>query len=395
MFRPALILQAAVFSLFLLSGCSTGQPGPQADQGAAFAQNPGPEPSHETRPIRGAEPGSFLDASGHLLPEFEAFARETAESRHIPLDQVRDVLSAARLNSTAIRLMTPSHKRIRRSWVSYRTRHVDLIRIKSGVAFWIEHRDALTRASRTYGVPPSIIVAIIGIETVYGRYTGTFRVLDTLATLGFRYPDPDRPERQQMFREQLADLIELDQEGKLDAFSVEGSFAGAIGLPQFMPGSLAKYAADGDGDGKIDLESSIPDAMASIARFLRLHGWTPGLPVFAPVRLPPDPSGLVHGGLVPELSWQDLQAAGASLIPNARSGDAWQQYPLGVIDLPDEPRGLNEYRSATPNFFAITHYNRSYFYAASVTDLAHELADRVGYGDPNQVADQLNTPVDK
>ncbi|MDN5843557.1 MAG: lytic murein transglycosylase B [Alcaligenaceae bacterium] len=387
MFRPVYILQAACFSLFLLSGCSTGQAGPQGGQSTPTIQNPASEPGHETPPARPVEPGSFLDAKGYLLPEFQAFAIETSENLNIPLNQVQALLSAARLNTTALRLMTPSTKHGRRSWIAYRTRHVDPIRIRAGVAFWNEHRDALTRASQTYGVPPSIIVAIIGIETVYGRYTGNFRVLDTLATLGFRYPDPDRPERQKMFREQLADLIDLDHEGRLDAYSVEGSFAGAIGLPQFMPGSLAKYSADGDADGRIDVATSIPDALASVARFLRMHGWTPGLPVFAPVRLPPDPSDLVHGGLTPDLSWQTLQAAGARLIPNAHSGDAWQHHPLGVIDLPDEPRKQTEYRTATPNFFAITHYNRSYFYATSVTDLAHELADRVGYGDPNRIVD--------
>src|SRR3546814_7849523 len=145
-----------------------------------------------------------------------------------------------------------------------------------------------------------------------------------------------------MFREQLADLIELDHQRKLDAYSVEGSFTGAIGLPQFMPGSLAKYSADGDADGRIDVETSIPDAMASVARFLHLHGWTPGLPVFAPVRLPPDPSGLVHGGLTADLSWPALQAAGAPQTPNAHSGDAWQQYSLGVIDLSSEERRVGK-----------------------------------------------------
>src|SRR3546814_473402 len=153
--------------------------------------------------------------------------------------------------------------------------------------------------AKMFRVPPSIFGAIIGVETMYGRNTGNFRVLDALATLGFSYPDPSRPERSQLFRDQLADLIQLDYEKKLSATEVMGSFAGAIGLPQFMPGSLIRYAADGDNDGRIDLRYSVDDAITSVARFLRLHGWMPGLPVFAPATLPRDPQAMVVGGLHP------------------------------------------------------------------------------------------------
>lgn len=394
MFRPSRILQVAVAS-FLLSGCSTSHPEHQNGYNAASADiqtvvsndrinSTGMYPIAKSE--RTATRGDFLDANARLEPELDAFARDIAQARNIPLQDIHALLSAAQYNDTAVRLMQPSAKRIQRSWVTYRKRNVDPIRIRLGVAFWKEHQSDLTRASQTYGVPPSIIVAIIGIETVYGQYTGSFRVLDTLTTLGFRYPDKSRPERQQMFREQLADLIQLDYEGKLDAYTVEGSFAGAMGLPQFMPGSLANFAADGDGDGKIDLQSNTADAIASVARFLRLHGWEPTLPVFAPIALPSQAGNLVKGGLNPDMSWEQLQSAGARFSPESRAGTAWQRYPLGVIDLVDEPRKLDEYRSATPNFFAITHYNRSYFYAAAVADLAHELADRMGYGDPDQPA---------
>jgi membrane-bound lytic murein transglycosylase B len=249
----------------------------------------------------------------------------------------------------------------------------------------------LDRASSEYGVPASVIVSIIGIETLYGRDTGNFRVLDALATLGFRYPDESRPERSQLFRDQLADLIELHHHKILDALSVQGSYAGAMGLPQFMPGSLIRYAADGDKDGRIDLLSNPTDAIASVGRFLNLHGWVPGLPVFAPVILPADAGKLVAGGLSPTLDWAELRAQGASirvrtLAPASGTEAAttkWQRHKVGVVDLLDEPRNLSEYRTATPNFFAITHYNRSYFYAAAVADLAQELADRMGYAAPN------------
>jgi membrane-bound lytic murein transglycosylase B len=208
-------------------------------------------------------------------------------------------------------------------------------------------------------------------------------VLDTLTTLGFRFPDPTRPARQKMFRDQLVDLIVLNHQRKVNAFTLEGSYAGAVGLPQFMPGSIMRYAVDGDGDGRIDLENSAPDAIASVAAFLQAHGWVEGVPVFAPVRLPPNPDRLVQDGLQPLSSWPALQAAGAQAL--AGSGTRWQSQPLSVIDLEDEILHTRDYRCATPNFFAITHYNHSYFYAAAVADLAHAIADQIGYGDPNRL----------
>jgi membrane-bound lytic murein transglycosylase B len=391
MFRPTRILQVAVASLFI-SGCASSHSGskpPAAPLSGTTNQttvsNDRINSSRTPAPGKPAQTlGDFLGADGTLLPEVQTFAHKTAQAYDLPLDKVEALLAEAHYNATAARLMTPPTRtgRIRRAWTSYRQRHVDPIRIRAGVSFWQEHRAAIDRASARTGVPPSIIVAIIGIETVYGRYTGDHRVLDTLATLGFRYPDPNRPERQAMFREQLADLIVLDHRGALDARAVEGSFAGAMGLPQFMPGSLMRYAVDGDGDGRIDLLNNTDDAIASVGNFLKEHGWVRDVPVFAPVALPAGAVRLAQDGLKPESDWAALKTAGARALPGG--GTAWQTQPLGVIDLRDEIRDTHDVRCATPNFFAITQYNRSYFYAASVADLAHEIADRIGYGDPNR-----------
>lgn len=387
MFRPTRILQVAVTSLFL-SGCAATS-GPHS----ATPQNPLPPPNSPisaSASTGASEParGDFLQPDGQLLPELQRFAQETAQAQSIPLTEIVALLSSAHYNAQAVRLMTPPatpQRRLRRAWTSYRKRHVDPVRIRRGVAFWQDNQASLDAASARTGVPPSIIVAIVGIETVYGSFTGNHRVLDTLTTLGFRFPDPTRPQRQQMFRDQLVDLLVLNHQGKLDARTVEGSFAGAIGLPQFMPGSIMRYAVDahGNSEGRIDLEHSPADAIASVAAFLQAHGWVRGVPVFAPVRLPANPSGLVQDGLQPLSNWPALQAAGAQALSGA--GTAWQSQPLGVIDLQDEILGTHDYRSATLNFFAITHYNHSYFYAASVADLAHEIAARVGYGDPDRM----------
>jgi len=325
----------------------------------------------------------FVDASGRLSHELRAYARDVADTRDIPLARVETILRSARYNPTVARLVTPRKTRIRRSWVTYRRRFVDAVRIDSGVDFWTGHRAVLDAAAAEYGVPPSIIVAIIGVETIYGRQTGNFLVLDALATLGFRNPDTARPERSNMFRNQLADLIQLDHEHKLDALTIRGSYAGAIGLPQFMPGSLMRFAVDGDHDNVVDVRGEPADAIASVANYLRQHGWVPGLPVFAPVALPDDAGRLVDGGLHANLPWPQLKAQGARTRPGVPQEAPWKQYPLGVVDLIDEPRHLNEYRTGTPNFFAITHYNHSYFYAASVADLAQAIARRMGYGWPD------------
>lgn len=392
MFKPARVLQVAVV-FALLAGCASTQPiaGPANASSAQAATGQSASPTQIKRladaaPIRAGlsinNAEGFLDSNGQLQADIAAYAHEVAQTRHVPLKQVESLLKQAQYNATVAKLMTPSPTRIRRSWITYRNRFVEPVRIKAGVQFWQENQTVLDRVAAQYGVPQSIIVAIIGVETVYGRNTGNFLVLDALATLGFRHPDPARPERSQLFRDQLADLIELDHRKELDAQTVTGSFAGAMGLPQFMPGSLLRFAVDGDGDKRIDLGNSPADAIASVANFLRVHGWQPGLPVFAPVSLPLNAGKLVVGGLEPTYAWSALQAKGATVRPGATQA-AWTNHPVGVVDLLDEPRKLDEYRTGTPNFFAITHYNRSYFYAASVADLAQALAERMGKGGPN------------
>jgi len=393
MFKPAFFVYLALTAC--LAGCASSHthnavsaaPAQQSAPPQASA-SPNTSPAGSDTSSNGARTSpagtrgdGFLMQDGQLAPEAQAYAEQVASQLQIPLGHVEALLMDTRYNPAVARLMSPAKTtKVRKSWVTYRKRFVEPIRIRAGVQFWQENQEALNDTAKKYGVPPSIIVAIIGVETVYGRYTGNFSVLDALATLAFRYPDPNRPERTQLFRDQLADLIQLDHAGELDARTALGSFAGAMGLPQFMPGSLLRYAANGDGDQTIDLHNSRQDAIASVARFLREHGWQPGLPVFAPVSLPASAGGLVQGGLEPTYTWAQLQAHGAS----AQAAGAWQHHKLGIVDLVDEPRNQAEYRSGTPNFFAITHYNRSYFYAASVADLARELASRMGYGDPNE-----------
>lgn len=307
----------------------------------------------------------------------QRFGVELAAQRQLAELKVLQLLDEARYNPTVARIVAPvapGQTRAPRSWATYRGRVVEPIRIAQGQAFMQQYAAELDRASARYGVPQNIIAAIIGVETLYGKSQGTFRVLDSLATLGFDYPDAARPDRAEMFRGQLADLIELDLTGRVDARTLKGSFAGAVGIPQFMPGSIKRFAVSARGAQEINLSANMADAISSVANFLVEHGWQRGLPIFVPVRLPTSADKLVDGGLKPTLDWPQLQAAGAKLAPGAKDAP-WMRAALGIIDLPEEAAGTVELRTATQNFFTITLYNRSYFYAASVADLANALAD--------------------
>lgn len=382
MFRKTRLVQACFCSL-LIMGCATSQTNnPQSNHHVPVG---GATPSaltlnKEAHPKSGSSVQGrqdYFQADGSLSPYLYEWAQELAQLQGIPFTRIEALLKTAHYNAKAAQLMAPNKGQIKRSWNTYKNRFIEPIRIKAGLDFWNQHAEIIQRTAQEYGVPPEILVSIIGVETIYGRYTGDFRVLDALLTLGFSYPDNSRPERGKLFRDQLADLIVLDYQGKIDANTITGSFAGAIGLPQFMPGSLMRYAVDADHDGKIDLFHSMPDILASVANFLIEHGWQPGLPVFAPVQLNDQKAKkFVDGGLIPQSNWEGLLQAQAVQAPNSRAAAAWMSKPLGVINLIEETRGTAEYRLATPNFYAITSYNRSYFYASTVSDFADLLARR-------------------
>lgn len=163
---------------------------------------------------------------------------------------------------------------------------IEPVRVNAGVRFWNTYEKYLDRAEKEYGVPAYIIVGILGIETIYGRDTGRFRTLDALTTLAFYYPEtPNKASRQEFFRKELEQFLLLSSQNQVDPLSIYGSYAGAIGWPQFMPGSIRAYAVDFDKDGKIDLENSAIDAIGSVANFLKQHGWKTGKPVISRLQL--------------------------------------------------------------------------------------------------------------
>lgn len=372
----------------LLSGCTTppsgtgqtsatGQPPTTSTPSNANASNASIGAAKTPASTTGRfDPVSRPQTESARRATMQRFGVELAAQRQLTEQKVLQLLDEARYNPTVARIVAPvapGQTRAPRSWATYRGRVVEPIRVAQGQAFMQQYAAELDRASARYGVPQNIIAAIIGVETLYGKSQGTFRVLDSLATLGFDYPDAARPDRAEMFRGQLADLIELDLTGRVDARTLKGSFAGAVGIPQFMPGSIKRFAVSARGAQEINLSSNMADAIASVANFLVEHGWQRGLPIFVPVRLPASADKLVDGGLKPTLDWPQLQAAGAKLAPGAKDAP-WMRAALGIIDLPEETAGTVELRTATQNFFTITLYNRSYFYATSVADLATALA---------------------
>jgi membrane-bound lytic murein transglycosylase B len=277
------------------------------------------------------------------------------------------LVAKTRFIDSAVQLVKPAPPGKPKNWEAYSGRFIEPIRINAGVRFWNENAAELARAEREYGVPAEIIAGIIGVETIYGRDTGRFRVVDVLATLAFAYPEsPNRNDRMQFFRSELEKTLLLARKEGIDPFSLLGSFAGAVGMPQFMPGNILKFGVDYDGDGIVDLRNSAADAIGSVANFLVAHGWdrtATGPSVFPADVAPSMAWEPLLGGL--EARYQPAELQGAGVVTRTALPE---QRPYGLIDL-QNGADPTEYWVANANFFAITKYNRSYFYAMSVVEL--------------------------
>jgi len=310
----------------------------------------------------------------HAAPVANSFASDPAviefsrdlEQRHgFKADELLVQFAQIRPNDKVLQLIRPPVSPVQRSWERYRSRFLNERRIERGVRFWQQNRISLIKASAIFGVPPEIIVAIIGVETEYGGNTGNFRVLEALATLAFRYP-----RRAEFFLTELEQFLLLARENGMDPVNMRGSFAGAIGIPQFMPGSQRRYAVDFDGDQKIDLSGSVDDAIGSVANFLEQHGWQAGQPIAVAARTAGEPErSLIEAGIQPSLLVADLAQQGIT-------ADADPQGKVTLVDLVS-PGRATEYWLGFNNFYVITRYNRSSFYAMSVFQLAEEIRSRM------------------
>lgn len=298
--------------------------------------------------------------------EVQSFIDELVREHGFERARVERWLGAARYSETVERLMQPPIPFGQRNWLEYRARYLEDKRIEAGVAFWRANASALEHAATHFGVPPEIVAAIIGVETYWGRITGNFRTIDVLATLAFDYL-----RRADYYRRELVELLLLAREQRTDPLAFKGSFAGAIGLPQFMPGSVRRFAVDFDGDGRIDLAGSAVDAIGSVASFLVEHGWLRDHPILFEVEADEAIVDALGRGIEAGVTWSTALNAGVVAdLPLALDT------PVIVIDLPyvdvaGETQRL--YRLGTVNFSAVLHYNRSYFYAAAVVELADAL----------------------
>ena len=305
------------------------------------------------------------------------FADDVAARRDLDPAWVRDVIGQSRYSATVARLMQPPAKAFVKDWRVYRSRFIDPIRIEAGVRFWRNNQATLEKAEKEYGVPAEIIVGIIGVETIYGRDTGRFRVMDALATLAFDFPasHPRAQERSDFFKGEIEQFLTLQSRLKGDPFTALGSYAGAMGMPQFMPSSWVKYAVDFDGDGNLDLWASPADVIGSVANYFKAFDWQPGMPTHYPVsfdRSRLDMDALMAPDILPTFSVASFTEKGAVL-----EGPALEHKgPLALIELLNGPEAPS-YVAGTENFYAITRYNWSSYYAMAVIELGREVAERV------------------
>jgi len=304
-----------------------------------------------------AEPAAGLSQN----PEVQAFIASMHEQHGFDIAHLTRQFAVLRPNATVLKaIRPPAVPEKQRSWERYRERFVNQQRLAGGLSFWQKHAATLQRAEAIHGVPAEVIVAIIGVETIYGQHMGSFGVLEALASLAFFYPP-----RSEFFRGELEQFLLLARENGISPLSVKGSYAGAIGIPQFMPSSHRRFAVDFDGDDRIDLRQSHADAIGSVGRFLQQHGWQTGEPVAVPAAVSGNPAALLALGIKPSLSVNEFAAQGVGAVADGDRAAA-------LIDLVT-PGAATEYWLGFNNFYVITRYNRSSFYAMAVFQLAEAL----------------------
>ncbi|WP_339490149.1 lytic murein transglycosylase B [Pseudomonas sp. EL_65y_Pfl2_R95] len=299
-------------------------------------------------------------------PEVASFITEMTRDYGFADEQLVSLFGEVERKQSIIDAISRPAERVK-AWKDYRPIFITDSRIARGVDFWRQHEAALARAEKEYGVPAQYIVAIIGVETFYGGNTGNYRVLDALSTLAFDYP-PRAP----FFRKELREFLMLSREEQVDPITLKGSYAGAMGLPQFMPSSFRAYAVDFDGDGHINIWSNPDDAIGSVASYFKRHGWLPGEPVVSRASVSGDKvdQGLTEG-IDPVKNINQLNELGWSTEDKLDGEMPVTAFRLEGVD-------GDEYWLGLPNFYVITRYNRSSMYAMAVTQLAQLIVEARG-----------------
>jgi membrane-bound lytic murein transglycosylase B len=312
--------------------------------------------------------------------EAQQFAADVTQRRDLPPGFAERALAEARMLPVVARLMQPPPAGTPKNWRVYRSRFIDPVRIGAGVRFWQDNRAVLEKAEQEFGVPAEIVVGIIGVETIYGQQMGDFRVIDALATLAFDFPQnhPRAAERSQYFRGELEHFLAWHAARGTDPLKPRGSYAGAMGMPQFMPSSLAKWGVDYDGDSRIDLTRSPADVIGSVANYFKGYGWQPGQPTHFTVGFDKDRldlETLLAPDILPTFGAAAFEARGAVLPPDA------QNYAgkLALVELQNGGEAPS-YVAGTENFYVITRYNWSSYYAMAVIELGREVKQAMAKG---------------
>ena len=375
MTKPAL---TALFALVLL-GCVPKEARVATPPSATtVATTPKAAAPAEAAPEKAAQPPVDLTPVPFETARAN-FVRDTSARYGIPAAEIEATLARANFLDSVVAAMSRPAERVK-PWHEYRPMFITQARIDGGRSFLEQNRAALERVQAHTGVPAELIVAIIGVETSYGRNTGKYSVLDALYTLAFRYPrsgDPAKLEREVrrelFFRDELAQLFALGREEKLDITALKGSYAGAMGMGQFMPSSYRQYAVDADGDGRRDLFGSLDDVFASVANyFVKKGGWVPGAPVAVPATLAAGREPFNPEDWTPNHGLDALAARGYT---------PQQQLPAGIGATPVSLEGADgpQYWLGFQNYYAITRYNISRMYAMAVYQLSQAIA---GHGIP-------------
>lgn len=298
----------------------------------------------------------------HQRDEVMTFVSEMVKRHGFVAEELHNLFAGVEFQSSVVKAMEPPSSPNVRSWERYKSRFVNQNRINRGIRFMQEYSTELTRARQKYGVPEEIITAIIGVETLYGKNTGSYRVIDALTTLAFDYP-----RRAEYFRGELEQYLLLSREQGLDYYSVLGSYAGAIGLPQFMPTNVRQLAVDFDGDGQVDLRNSVVDAIGSIARYLADHGWKKDEPITSQVSFNETVPDAWLESILPVMTKKDIKHVNFSTESKLDEALNFAVIPLVT---PEKP---SEFWLGFNNFYVITRYNKSTFYAMSVFQLAEAI----------------------
>ena len=368
---PALLIQALAVVMLAASPVHATHPSSSKKKPIAKSRSAKVKPAQKSRSKSKATIPAAEFATFTQWQAVDGFIDEMCRDHGFEREALRSLFGQIHYLDSVVKLINPPPVGTVKNWSAYRARFIEPRRLNAGTKFWNRYTVELERAQQEFGVPPEIIVGVLGVETMYGQATGKFRVVDSLTTLAFAYPEtPNREPRMAYFRNELKQALLYARESNVDPLSLHGSFAGAIGWPQFMPGSIRRYAVDFDGDGKIDLRNSAVDAIGSIASFLSQHGWQRDQPLVFPVRVTPDmpwPS-LIGRSLEAKLSREELQVAGV-IVPD----EVPASHPYGLFDLEDGSHPTR-YLLGTQNFFAITHYNRSYYYAMAVIELGQAIS---------------------